>query len=228
MHKLWVLVWILSYCEIKWWELQDSIMRRYQQETEINLYEQPCCQGLSSYCPLGRVTTDPLWVWSHATLTIENIREQSSVIRQFITLSFVALWPPFNAIFNSSLWAEISNSIYFDACLKVRQVCVKAIYCGHDVVAVLPIGFVESRSYFNCGRWAAQFYSEVIVINCCFSFEWVQSDWCKKKHSVTHCNTLCLQTVLILKAGPCITIKNASEQYIHTEYINLCPWRANT
>ena len=36
---------------------------------------------------------DPGLVWSRATLTIENIREGSSVIRQFVALTFVALRP---------------------------------------------------------------------------------------------------------------------------------------
>ena len=41
-------------------------------------YSQPRSQGLSSY-RLGRAR-DPGWVWSRATLTIENTREGSSVI----------------------------------------------------------------------------------------------------------------------------------------------------
>ena len=55
----------------------------------LQLLTQPRSQGLSSYCPLGQAKRDPGWVWSHATLTIENIREGSSVIRQFVMLSFV-------------------------------------------------------------------------------------------------------------------------------------------
>ena len=55
----------------------------------LQLLTQPRSQGLSSYCPLGQAKRDPGWVWSHATLTIENIRERSSVIRQFVMLSFV-------------------------------------------------------------------------------------------------------------------------------------------
>ena len=65
---------------------------------------------------------------------------------------------------NNSLRAEISNSIYSGVYLKLRQVCLETIYRGREVVAVVPIGNMESRSYFNCGRRAAQFYSEVIVI----------------------------------------------------------------
>jgi len=32
-------------------------------------------------------------------------------------------------------------------------------------VAVLPTGFMESQSYFNCGRRAAQFHPVVIVVS---------------------------------------------------------------
>ena len=67
-------------------------------------------------------------------------------------------------MFNNSLQAEISNSIYSGIYLKVGQICLETSYRGRDVVAVVPIGFMESRSYFDCGRHAAQFYSEVIVI----------------------------------------------------------------
>ena len=80
------------------------------------------------------------------------------------------------AMFNSSLRAKTSKSIYSDVYLKVRQLCLETIYRGLDVVAVVPFGFMESRSYFNCARRAAQFYSEVIIINCCFSFECARSD----------------------------------------------------
>ena len=51
---------------------------------------QPRSQGLSSY-RLGWAKRDPGLVWSRATVTIENIRERSSVIRQFVALTFVAL-----------------------------------------------------------------------------------------------------------------------------------------
>ena len=51
---------------------------------------QPRSQGLSSF-RLGRARRDPGLVWSRATVTIENIREGSYVIREFVALSFVAL-----------------------------------------------------------------------------------------------------------------------------------------
>ena len=114
---------------------------------------------------MGRARRDLCWVWSRATLTIENIRERSSVIRRFVALSFVAFkasrcdrhYPGCL----SSLRTEIR--IYSNFYLKVRQVCLEAIYRGRDVVVVLPNGFMESQSYFNCRRRAALFYSVVIV-----------------------------------------------------------------
>ena len=48
---------------------------------------QPRSQGLSSYRSLRRARRDPGTRWSRAALTIENIREGSSVIRQFVALS---------------------------------------------------------------------------------------------------------------------------------------------
>ena len=112
---------------------------------------QPRSQGLSSYRPLGLSRRDPGLVWSRATMTIENIREGSSVIRQFVALSFVALRPPLPAMFNGSLRAESSNGIYSTVYAMVRQVCLETTYRGRDVVAVIPIGFMENRSYLNCG-----------------------------------------------------------------------------
>ena len=56
-----------------------------QLSANLNVF-QPRSQGLSSNRPLGRARRDPGLVWSRATLTIENIREGSSVIRQFVAL----------------------------------------------------------------------------------------------------------------------------------------------
>ena len=72
-------------------------------------------------------------------MTIENIREGSSVIKQFVALSFVALRPPLPAMFNGSLRTESSNSVYSTVYVKVRQVYLETIYRGRDVVAVVPI-----------------------------------------------------------------------------------------
>ena len=59
---------------------------------------QPRSQGLSSNRPLRRARRDPGLVWSRVCPTIENIREGSSVIIQFVALSFVALRVPLTAI----------------------------------------------------------------------------------------------------------------------------------
>ena len=132
--------------------------------TDVKLKIATTLPGSLILPPPGASEERPWLGLVRATLTTENIREGSSLIREFFALSLVALRPPLTAMFNNSLLAEISKSIYSDVNLKVRQVCFETIYRGRDVVAVVPIGFMESRSYFNCGRRAAQFYSEVIVI----------------------------------------------------------------
>ena len=109
-------------------------------------------------------------------MTIENIGEGSSVIRQFVALSFVALSRPSHSMFKSSLRAEISNNVYSDAFyLKVRLVFLETIYRGRDAVAVVPVGFMDSYELRMSSRsWAEQFFNfKVIVINRCFSFKCV-------------------------------------------------------
>ena len=79
---------LVTYIRRQWIESTVFLPRNwsvYQQAIR-----QPRSQGLSSY-RLGRARRDPGLVWSRATVTIENIREGSSVIRQFVALSFVAL-----------------------------------------------------------------------------------------------------------------------------------------
>ena len=105
---------------------------------------QPRSQGLSSY-RLGRARRDPGLVWSRATVTIENIREGSSVIRQFVALSCRAVTsPPSHAMLKSSLRVEILNSVYSDVYLKVRQVFLETINRGCDAVVVVSVGFMDS------------------------------------------------------------------------------------
>ena len=74
----------------------------------------------------------------------------------------IALRPPLPVIL--SLWAEISNSIYSNVYLKVKQNCLEAICRGRDIAAVLPIVYIGNQSYLNCGRRAAQFHPVVIVV----------------------------------------------------------------
>ena len=70
--------------------------------------------------PPKRERRDPGWVWSRATLTIENIREGSSCNQAICRFELcriqseadsIALCPPLPAMFYSSLQAAISNSI---------------------------------------------------------------------------------------------------------------------
>ena len=97
---------------------------------------QPRSQGLSSYRPIEPARKDPGTCWSRSTLTIENIREGSSVIRQLIALSFAfhvsrcaATDITRDGYSNNSF--EISNSIYSNVYLRVKQVYLKAIYHDH-------------------------------------------------------------------------------------------------
>ena len=85
-------------------------------------------------------------------MTIENIREGSSVIRQFIALSRRAVTsPPSHAMLKSSLRVEILNSVYSDVYLKVRQVFLETI-----VVVMLLSSYPLDlwTVYMNCGRRA--------------------------------------------------------------------------
>ena len=78
-----------------------------------------------------------LYAGVYGTLTIENTWEGSSVIRQFVALTFVG-----DRTRDSSLWAQISNSIYSSVYLKVRKGCLKIFYLGRDVVVVVPIEYL--------------------------------------------------------------------------------------
>ena len=62
---------------------------------------QPRSQGLSSYRPLRRARRDPGSRWSRAALSIANIGEGSSVIRQFAEYHYV-LRLTLSAMFNST------------------------------------------------------------------------------------------------------------------------------
>ena len=112
-------------------------------------------------------------------MTIENIREGSSVIRQFVAFELcraVTSPPPSHAMLKSSLRAEILNSVYSDVYLKVRLVFLETINRGCDAVVVVSVGFMESYELWTSSRPCAdQFYSEVIVINRCFSFKDVRA-----------------------------------------------------
>ena len=69
--KIWWLPWLVTFLQYQDWVHFKP------------WHHQPRSQGLSSYRPLERAKRDPGWVWSRATLTIENIREGSSVISSF-------------------------------------------------------------------------------------------------------------------------------------------------
>ena len=107
---------------------------------------QPCSQFLSSSCPPG-VREERPW---HRLVTcdfdnIENIRDASSLI----TLNFVRFKASHYDWHYPQCLKTISNSIYSNVYLKIKQVCLEAIYRGCDIVAVLPTGYTESQLYFN-------------------------------------------------------------------------------
>ena len=74
---------------------KEMNMKRVSFLCPINGTEQPRSRVSHLTAPLGRARRDPGWFWSCATLTIENIRKGSSVIRQFVAVSFVALQLPY-------------------------------------------------------------------------------------------------------------------------------------
>ena len=81
--------------------------------------------GSPSY-HLGRARKDAGWVWSRATLTIQNTKEGSSLIKEFVALSFVEI--------KARLIASRCNS---SVNLKVKQViCLEAIYRALRVRAI--------------------------------------------------------------------------------------------
>ena len=69
---------------------------------------QPRFQGLSSYHPLGRARRDPGWVWSRATLTVENIGEGSSVFRQFFCPRGCKMRDPWKEVGTSHVWSTFT------------------------------------------------------------------------------------------------------------------------
>ena len=77
---------------------------------------------------------------SRATLTIEGpLRSNQTICRvEFKASHYDCHYP--------RRLKAISNRIYSNVNLKIKQVCFKAIYRGHDVIAVLPAGYMESQS----------------------------------------------------------------------------------
>ena len=157
------------------------------------------------------------------------------------------------------LWCVISASIFqkfqiYPAGHARRSLLYRFVPSDLELLILTALWFMESRSYFNWGPRAAQFYSEVIVINCCFSFECSRS-WqidAKKPHknvsrqmysflelklrqsdwkSWTKINMIFViktqHTVLGNRSNLNIECKEAIS-CVRTEYINLCPWRPNT
>jgi len=79
---------------------------------------------------------------SRAILTIEGpLRSKQTICRvEFKASHYDCHYPRY--------LKEISNRIHSNVNLMIKQVCLEAIYRGHDVVAVLPAGYMESQSQF--------------------------------------------------------------------------------
>ena len=147
---------------------------------DMEFTRQPRSQGLSSY-RLGRARRDPGLVWSRATVTIENIREGSSVIRPFVALSFVALSRHRH---HTRYLKEVFE-------LKFRTVSIPTFISrlGKSFLRQLTVVVMLLSSYpldlwtvMNCGRrdradpvQSNFIISELIVINRCFSFKCARS-----------------------------------------------------
>ena len=141
------------------------------QQLDLSRSSRECCQQPKYF------------VNNHATLTIENIREGSFVIRQLVALGFVEFKVSRCAarvccdrhfysrwLIILSLQTAISNSIYSNVYLKVKQVCREAIY--RDRLMLLPS--------YPLYLWKVSHTSTVDVesnsaissrTNCCFAFK---------------------------------------------------------
>ena len=77
----------------------------------------------------------------------------------------------------TALQAEISNSIYSNVYLKVRQGCLEIFYLSRDVVAVVPIEYLWRVGYISTVDVEQCNFILEMILNCCFSFKITRSDW---------------------------------------------------
>ena len=134
---------------------------------------------------MERARRYPGSVWSRATLITEIIREGSLVIRQFVELSFVEFKlshcdSPLLVILISR--AEISNSFYSNVYLKVKQVCLEAVFRGCEAAAVLPIGYMKKSVISQL--WTSSSAISSRSNCCCFAFECTRSNWYRKHNNI--------------------------------------------
>ena len=122
---------------------------------------------------------------SRATLTIEGpLRSNQTICRvEFKASHYDCHYP--------RRLKAISNRIYSNVNLKIKQVCFKAIYRGHDVIAVLPAGYMESQSQvifflrFSVTKSTVNVWQRSLFPCVFFSFECAWSNRWKKHKNVS-------------------------------------------
>jgi len=105
---------------------------------------------VSSCRPLERARRDPAWGWSHATLTIKNSGEGSSVISNLLRcielcqcqIQSIALWLPLPAALKFRIISILTVTYRLSESVSM-QFKVVVMFS----VAVLPTGFRESQSF---------------------------------------------------------------------------------
>jgi len=108
--------------------------------------------------------------------------------RQFVALSFVEFkvlpcdCHYLRRLSILSFQAEISNNIYSNVYLKVKQVCLRQ-FSGRDFQCCRLTHWIYGKSLIF-QLWAS---SSTISSrsNCCFSSECTRSNWCKKHKNVS-------------------------------------------
>ena len=127
--------------------------------------------------PLERAKRDPGTRWSRATLTIENIREGSSVIRQLVALGFVEFkvtccatrmccdrhfYPRWLIILG--LQTAISNSIYSKLSKCVARQFTVIVWCCCRLTRCIYGKSVILQLWTSTSAISSR-------ANCCFAFE---------------------------------------------------------
>ena len=168
-----------------WYEEQETCFAK------AVIREQPGSQGLSSYRPIKRARKDPGMRCSRATLTMENFREGSSVIKQLVALGLVEL--------KVSRCAATDNTsdgqLYLAFRLKFRIVSIPTF--------ALRLSKCVSRQFnviiiWCCCPLTRCIYGKSVILqlltsssailsrtNCCFSFECARTNWCKKHNNAS-------------------------------------------
>ena len=128
-------------------------------------------------CRLGLVTCH-FDNWGHQGRALGN---QAICWVELCWIQIIALRPPLLVIL--ILRGEISNSFYSNVYLKVKQVCLEAIFRGREVAAVLPIRYMKKSVMSQL--WTSSSTISSRSNCCCFFFECTRSNW-YRKHKERH------------------------------------------